>query len=72
MRGFKKEVLIKKFLRNLFNGKLIFRRFILIILDVILIIGSLICSSLLLRQGTYFLFIKEYFWVLPILLFNKN
>ena len=38
--------------------------------SVILIIGSLICSSLLLGQGTYFLFIKEYFWILPILLFN--
>ncbi len=70
MREFKKEVLIKKFLRNFFNGKLIFRRFILIILDIMLIIGSLICSSLLLGEGTYFLFSKEYFWILPILLLN--
>ena len=60
MRELKKEVLIKKFLRNFFNGKLIFRRFILIILDIILITGSLISSSLLLGEGTYFLFISVF------------
>ena len=70
MREFKKELLIKKFLRNFFNGKLIFRRFILIILDIILITGSLIFSSLLLGEGTSFLFSKEYFWILPTLLSN--
>ena len=70
MRNFKKEELIKKFLRKLFNGKLIFRRFILIILDIMLIIGSLICSSLLVGEGSSLLFNKEYFWILPILIFN--
>ena len=70
MTKFKKKELIKKFLNRLFNGKLIFRRLILIILDIFLIIGSLICSSLLVGDGTYLLFSKEYFWILPILLFN--
>ena len=70
MRDLKKEVLIKKFLRRFFNGKLIFRRFILIILDIILIIGSLICSSLLVGEGSNSLFYTEYFWIIPTLLFN--
>ena len=70
MRYLKKELLIKQLLSSFFNGKLIFRRFILIILDVILIIGSLFCSYSLVGEGSSYLFFKEYFWIFPTLLFN--
>ena len=70
MPKLEKKVFIKKFLNRLFSGKLVFRRFILIIFDIILILISLICTSLLVGEGTYLLLTKEYFWILPTLLLN--